>query len=149
MRRPTMLAWGAAALAAAAPAAALAHGDRDHDRDRTATVGTVASFADGTLTLTLADGSTLAAAVTGRTDIDCHAAATARAARHGAGTAKGHRRGRGHRHGHRGHRGHRHARDCTAADLTVGTLVRDAIVRATTAGAVFTDVDLVKERPAG
>jgi hypothetical protein len=147
MRRTTMLAWGAAALLAATPAAALAHGDRDHDHGG-ATVGTVASFADGTLTLTLADGSTLAAKVTDRTDIDCHRAATARSARK-HGRHKGHRHGRGHDDGHRhgpgrGHRRHHHGDDCTTADLTAGTAVREATVRATAAGAVFSEVELVK-----
>ena len=153
MRRSTMLAWGAAALLAATPGAALAHGDRDkdHDDDAGATVATVASFADGTLTLTLTDGSTLAGKVTDRTDIDCHRAATARSARkHGKhGKHRGHQRGRGHDDGHRrghgrGHRHHHHGDDCTSADLTAGAAVREATVRATTVGAVFTEVELVK-----
>jgi len=145
MRRTTMLAWGTAALLAATPAAVLAHGDRDHGAGG-ATVGTVAAFADGTLTLTLTDGSTLAAKVTDRTEIDCHRGPTARSARK-HGKHKGHRHGRGHDGGHRhgrGHRHHHHGDDCTTADLTAGAAVRDATVRATTAGAVFTEVELVK-----
>ena len=72
MRRTTILGWGAAALLAAAPSAALAHGDRhgDDHGDRDAAVATVTAFADGSLTLTLADGSTLVGKVTDRTDIE-------------------------------------------------------------------------------
>jgi hypothetical protein len=94
------IAGAAAALALiAAPATAAAHdGDhhgrhhgthhvkRAHVREVTGrATATVASFADGDLTLTLPSGRTFSAAVTGRTVIDCFTAAPqATTARHGS-----------------------------------------------------------------
>jgi cobalamin biosynthesis protein CobT len=48
--------------------------DGDGTRDGREHVGAVASFADGTLTLTLADGRTVTARVTDETDIECETA---------------------------------------------------------------------------
>jgi len=132
-----MLSLTAAAALAVAPTSALAHGGKhghEHGKGPTPTpVATVASFADGTLTLTLTDGSSLTAKVTDRTRLACESATpTARKA------TKGH-------HGHRGPGWgrHRHQR-CGTENLTAGTKVTEAEVSATTSGAVFREVDLLK-----
>jgi len=134
-----MLSLTAAAALAVAPTSALAHGDKhghDHGKGPTPTpVATVTSFADGTLTLTLTDGSTLAAKVTDRTRLACESAApVARKATFG---------GKKHRHHGPGKGRHRHQR-CGTENLTAGTKVTEAEVSATTSGAVFREVDLLK-----
>jgi hypothetical protein len=149
MRRTTILSLTAAAALAAAPAAALAHnggGDHEHGdghghghgRDATP-VATVASFSGGTLTLTLTDGSTLAAKVTDRTHLTCEAAVptppTAPTARKANFTPRRH-------HGH-GFGRHRY-RPCSTDNLTTGAKITDAEVSVTTSGAVFREVDLVQ-----
>ncbi len=131
MRRSTILSLTAAAALAAAPASALGHGADDHGSGHDATpVATVAAFADGTLTLTLADGSTLAAKVTDRTRLACESIpATPRRA--------------GVRERHHGHHGGRHRyQKCSIDNLAAGTTVTGAEVSATTSGAVFREVDL-------
>jgi hypothetical protein len=131
MRRTTILSLTAAAALATAPASALAHGP-GHDMTPTP-VATVASFTNGTLSLTLTDGSTLAAKVTDDTRLACEAAApppTTAGLRH-------------HHHGHWPFGRHRHQR-CSTDSLTAGTKVTKADVTATRSGAVFREVDLVK-----
>jgi hypothetical protein len=108
----TRIAATAGALALmAAPAVAVAHGDGHHggkhhkkhhhvkrDRDVTGTASaTVQSFADGALTIALANGRTYVADVTDKTVILCFTAKTAKAAGHGGddnggGKGKGHHR---------------------------------------------------------
>lgn len=134
MRRRTMLSLTAVAALAVAPTSALAHGG-DHGSGKDATpVATVASFANGTLTLTLTDGSTLAGKVTDRTRLACeNATATAAKAKfHGDHPGKG-----------KGHGRHRHQK-CGTENLTAGTKVTEAEVSATLSGAVFREVDLLK-----
>jgi len=91
MRRILLLAIGVLALAVAAPSAASAHG-RHHGHHRhkakharvkrlgakanasdpgSPDAGTVASFADGTLTIRLDDGTTVSGAVDEDTVVDC------------------------------------------------------------------------------
>src|SRR3954471_16508192 len=110
MRRSTILSLTAAAALAAAPASALAHGGDDHGAGNDATpVATVASFANGTLTLTLTDGSTLAAKVTDGTRVACESAAPTASKANFAGRHHGHGWGR-----------HRYRR-CSTDNLTAGT----------------------------
>lgn len=132
MRRRTMLSLTAVAALAVAPTSALAHGGDHGSGNDAAPVATVASFANGTLTLTLTDGSTLTAKVTDRTRLACeNAAATAsKADFHG-------------RHDGHGFGRHRHQK-CGTENLTAGTKVTEAEVSATTLGAVFREVDLLK-----
>ena len=134
-----MLSLTAAAALAVAPTSALAHDGHKGKGAEPTPVATVTSFADGTLTLTLTDGSTLAAKVTDRTRLACEQAAAPVAIK-----ANGKHRGHG-KHGDRG-RGfgrHRHQR-CGTENLTAGTKVTEAEVSATTSGAVFREVDLLK-----
>jgi len=134
MRRKTILSLTAAATLAAAPAAAIAHGGgHDHGPGNDATpVATVASFADGKLTLTLTDGSTLAGKVTDRTRLTCESAKPT--------ASKASFKGRHHGEGKGRHR----YRWCGTENLTAGATVTDAELSATTAGAVFREVDLLK-----
>jgi hypothetical protein len=135
-----MLSLTAAAALAVAPTSALAHGDHHgHGPGHEATpVATVASFADGKLTLTLNDGSSLVAQVTDRTRLACENATPpapptppakkfhAKTRHHGSGWGR-----------------HRHQR-CGTENLVAGTKVTEAEVSVTTSGAVFREVDLVK-----
>jgi hypothetical protein len=94
MRRILFTAVACGAMLGAVPAVSLAHGGSDHhDRDRAAhharvrheqfrgvsrndvtqNAGTVAAFANGTLTITLADGATVSGAVTRFTRLACDA----------------------------------------------------------------------------
>jgi hypothetical protein len=136
-----MLSLTAAAALAAAPTSALAHGDHHgHGPGHEATpVATVASFADGKLTLTLNDRSSLVAQVTDRTRLACESATTPAPPTPPA--RKLHARTR-HHHGF-GWGRHRHQR-CGTENLTAGTKVTEAEVSATTSGAVFREVDLLK-----
>lgn len=130
-----MLSLTAAAALAVAPTSALAHGGSGHDHGAGAAatpVATVASFADGKLTLTLTDGSSLTAQVTDRTRLACENATPM------ANKANAKQRPHGHGWGR-----HRHQR-CGTENLTAGTKVTDAEVSATTSGAVFREVDLLK-----
>jgi hypothetical protein len=144
MRRTTILSVAAAAALAVAPTSALAHGGPQGDgphghgahghgpHDVATPVATVAAFADGKLTLTLTDGSSLVAQVTDRTRLACENAtpkaikAHAKRRHHGPGLGR-----------------HRHQR-CGTENLTAGTKVTEAEVSVTTSGAVFREVDLLK-----
>jgi hypothetical protein len=134
MRRTTILSLTAATVAlAAVPAGALAHDGHDGEGATATPVATVSAFADGKLTLSLTDGSTLTAKVTDATRLACESAT--------ATTAKVKFHGRGHGHGGFGrHRGQR----CGTDSLTAGTKVTDADVSVTTSGVVFREVDLLK-----
>jgi hypothetical protein len=133
-----MLSLTAAAALAVAPTSALAHGDHHghghgHGHDDAATpVATVAAFADGKLTLTLNDGSSLVAQVTDRTRLACENAAPT--------AIKAHARTRH----HGSHWGRHRFQRCGTENLTAGTKVTEAEVSATTSGAVFREVDLLK-----
>jgi len=127
-----MLSLTAATALAVAPTSALAHGGHHgHGEHAVTPVATVASFAGGTLTLTLTDGSTLTGKVTDRTRLACENAA-ATAPKPGA-----KQRGRGPGLGR-----HRFQR-CGTENLTAGAKVTEAEVSATTSGAVFREVDLL------
>jgi hypothetical protein len=144
-----MLSLTAAAALAVAPTSALAHGDH-HGKGpghEATPVATVASFADGKLTLTLNDGSSLVAQVTDRTRLACENAAPpappappARPTPPTPPAKKFHAETRHHGHGWGRHRHQR----CGTENLTAGTKVTDAEVSVTTSGAVFREVDLLK-----
>jgi hypothetical protein len=144
MRRTTILSLTAATALAAAPAVALAHdggdGEHGHGHGRDATpVATVASFSGETLTLTLTDGSTLAAKVTDRTHLTCESAKPP-APPAPVKASKASFKPRHHGHGFGRHR----YRPCSTDNLTAGAKVTDAEVSVTTSGAVFREVDLVQ-----
>ncbi len=164
MKRSTLITTASAFAVAAAPAAALAHGSEDHDGKQHRGVhhvrGTVASLTDDVLTVSKADGTTVAARVTKRTRIGCKFAPAARTARNGADDAPGDDRGakrgddakrkgddhakrKGDDHGKRGVNRHRR---CTTADLTEGTVVRKGDWRGSGTSAVWTKLELRLKR---
>jgi hypothetical protein len=122
------------------------------------TAGTVASFTNGTLTITLKDNSTVSGKVTEATEIECRAAI--------AGAASDGHGDQGDDHGDRGQsssgpgdgqQGEISGRDdgddqapqqqggsCTSAALVSGAVVREAELRVTSAGAVWDKVELTQ-----
>jgi hypothetical protein len=154
----------AALLVVAAPGIARRGGDDDRDRIR----GTVASFADGVLTIRQSDGDEVEGKVNRRTEIECerHRNSTAVAAHDGDDDHGGRGRdhddhgGRGRDHDedddgdghHRGrgrdddnHRGRHHdRRRCSARLLTAGRVVREADLLSTSSGPVFREVEIVR-----
>lgn len=123
------------------------------------TAGTVASFADGTLTIKLNDGSTVSGKISSFTEIECHAAMAA-AASHGdqgddndQGDDRGHDGqsnsgpGNGGQDDGPGHdvgddNGHDEAEHCTTSALVPGAVVREAELSVSSAGAVWRKVEL-------
>ena len=115
----------------------------------------VASFVDGTLTLTLADGSTVSGAVAGRTHIGCVPARSSDETPASAAMA----RGKGDRgdddrgddedenEGGDENEGEDRPNACTTANLVAGTIVHQAILKIRGGVATFKLVLLVK-RPA-
>jgi len=163
MRRIMLLLVGALALALAVPGVASAHG-RHHRRHhhvkahhaRTehfgtapntspstpsgpADAGRVASFTNGVLTITLADGSTVTGDVTADTEINCMGAG-ATASRDGQGDHgdqgdQGDDQGGGDDQGDQ--QGQGQAPSCGTADLVPGALVHEAILKIGSGGARF------------
>jgi hypothetical protein len=147
-------------------------GDGRHDDDENS--GMIQSFTGGVLTLKLVDGSTLAAKVTDQTEIDCdsgdddhgdddHGDRRAALRDHGDDDhGDDDHNGRGNDdNGDDDHGDDDHGRDSvpvtagnvavpspsscgTTADLVAGTIVHEATVKTTSAGAVFHEVELVK-----
>jgi hypothetical protein len=146
-----------ATAAVAMPSAALAH---DHRGGDDAPVGTVSAYATGSLTIAMADGSTVTGRVDGRTDIECVPAGWLKSGDRGLRKARAAHRGDDH-HGDRSRsrrgdhrdrgwpRGHHRPYDCDTSALTAGTTVRDADLKVTASGLVFDDVELIRERAAG
>jgi hypothetical protein len=163
MRRTLALNLACAAALAAVPATAAAHSDHAEDgsHNREA-VGSVTSLTGDVLTITLADGSTMTGKVTARTDVECkgdngvrtrgrHHAKQARTARHGDDDRGGDdRRGGDDNRGDddRGDDDRRDRRvqrtDCGTAALIAGAKVHDAELGATSTGAVFEEVELLR-----
>lgn len=162
MKRSTIITSASVLAMATVPAVAAAHGTGQRHGDELRvkhTRGTVASFADGVLTIAKADGTTVVAKVTSRTRIRCKVAGpVASSARHGDDDATGddrHGRGRDDARGH-GRGGDDDSagstgtgtvvrnRRCTTADLTAGTVVRRADWRGTAGTAVWRTIQLVK-----
>jgi hypothetical protein len=131
------------------------------------TAGTVASFADGTLTIKLNDGSTVSGKVSSFTEIECRAAMAAAAShgdqgddngpgddrgadgQSGSGSGNGGQDdGLGHDVGDdNGHdvgddNGHDEAEHCTTSALVPGAVVREAELSVSSAGAVWRKVEL-------
>lgn len=164
MKRSTLITTASAFAVAAAPAAALAHGTENHDSKQHRGVqhvrGTVASLTDDVLTVTKADGTTVAARVTPRTRIGCKFAPVARSARNGADDTPGDDRGAKrsddakrsgddqgkHKGDTQGNRGVNRHRRCTTADLTEGTVVRKGDWRVSGTSAIWTKLELRLKR---
>jgi hypothetical protein len=128
------------------------------------TAGTIASFASGTLTITLSDGSTVSGKVTEGTEIECRSAmaSAARDGDQGDDNDQGDDRGDDGRSssgpGDGEHGGvsaddgddndanddgaQDEAEHCTTAALTPGAVVREAELRVSSAGAVWEKVEL-------
>ena len=168
MRRILLLAIGALALALAVPSLASAHG-RHHGHHHhakahharihhlgaaantnpadpnTPDAGTVTSFDNGVLTITLGDGSVVRGAVTNDTVINCIALG-ATAASHDQGDQgdqqgaddQGDQQGgdQGDQQGGDDHGDHGQA-TCDTTDLVAGTVVHEAILRVGSGGAQF------------
>lgn len=123
------------------------------------TAGTIASFTNGTLTITLKDGSTVSGKVTEATEIECRAAMASAAS-----DGHGDQGDQGDDHGDGGQSnsgpgedeqddvsGHddgdddapqQPAASCTSAALVSGAVVREAELRVSSAGAVWQKVEL-------
>lgn len=143
-----------------------ADSDDDGTKDGTELVGTVASFADGILTIRAADGTTIAAKVTDATEVECEerdddgtAAATPTALRTGDDDADeaGDRDERVEAGDDRessgdgdDHDGPGHGEDsdddedrCPVDALKAGAVVHEAELGMTPAGAVWTEIELL------
>lgn len=149
MRRMLLLAVGLLALALAAPTVASAHGrhhrhhhhkhHKAHRADLSGrAAGTIASFDGTTLTLTLANGSTVSGAVTDDTDIDLIEVAPAAVVSHHGDDDEGDDDGRWWDH-------HRNCGfdDGDASDLMAGTTVWKASLELGPDGAGFEQVKLL------
>ena len=168
MRRILLTVMACCAVIAIVPAAALAHGRHHHKRhhhhahharvrqfghdENQGTVqsqdqnaGTVTSFTGGVLTITLNNGQMVSGDVTGDTEIECE------------GVENDHSSLRSHdRHGDNGggddngdnDQGDDNDNDennaaCSSADPTMGTVVHEAELKLSSAGAVWKKVELV------
>jgi hypothetical protein len=175
MRRSILITSAGLALLAVAllPAAASAehHGRHHHHRhalrhfgvsNPTApasdSAGTITSFVDGTLTIKLNDGTSVAGTVTSATELKCESAVmvtTARTADHGDRGEEG----PGENHGSDGQGGpgpsdesraagddgnHDEGQACDMTALTQGAVVRDAELRLSSTGATFAEVEIVR-----
>jgi hypothetical protein len=175
MRRLLFICLASAALlVAAVPAAALARGHhparRHHTRTHHARVrherfgsdstsigapssepsaGTVASFTNGVLTITVNDGSTVSGRVTGATELRCEAAEATEIERehadgdHGGSDDSGQDNvsGSDENHDEHGQEPGEHA--CDVSSLVPGTTVQEAELTVSSAGAIWSNVELV------
>ena len=187
MRRILLLVVGALALALAVPGIASAHG-RGHHRHHhhakahharlehfnapantdpsnpsaPADAGTVASFTNGVLTITLADGSTVSGKVTSDTEVNCMGP-NAQASRDGGGDQgdQGDQQGgssdqsgsndQGDDNGSGDDQGDQQSQapTCDTTSLTAGTPVHEAILKIGSNGAEFKLVLLDPQQQAG
>jgi hypothetical protein len=163
MRKIVLSVVACCALVAIVPASALAHGKHHkrhhharvrqfgHDENQGAqqgaqdqNAGTVQSFTGGVLTIALNNGQMVSGDVTGDTEIECGAAEMSSSLRshdsHGDG---------GDNNGDQGDdNGNDQGDDnenanCSSADLTTGTVVHEAKLRISSAGATWDKVELV------
>jgi len=127
-------------------------GARNATDPSAADAGTVDAYADGVLTIRLANGATVSGAVTDRTVIGClpavQAPAPTAAAAHDGGWGDG--PGGEDQGGDQGDQGGPHGRcggpaACTTADLVPGAVVHDAVLRLGPDGAEFKLVLLVRQ----
>lgn len=173
MRRILLLAVGALALALAVPGVADAHGRGHHrrhhhhvkarharlehfgapsntspsgDQSAPGDAGRVASFTNGVLTITLADGSTVSGTVTNDTEINCMAQGATASRDGGSGDDQGDQQGGDQQGGDQqgGDQGDDGPGDqqgqqpaCGTADLTAGALVHEATLKIGSGGATF------------
>ena len=121
--------------------------DRDSDddgvRDDDEGAGTITSFADGVLTITLAAGGELTGRVDPqRTEIECSAAPTATAAASGPGSDGDDDRNGSDDDDVRDDDDRDDDAPCGATELTAGRLVREAELLVGATGAVFREIEL-------
>ncbi len=159
MRRTLLLVVGLLALALAAPTVASAHGGGHHGKKHKkarfaglpAPAGTVTSFENGVLTITLANGSTVSGEVDEDTWIGCvttpappptpTVARRSNSGKHGWGGWRGHDWGDGHRRCGSWS-------DCDADDLVPGAAVWKAKLDVDEDGAEWEKVKLIVQEPA-
>jgi len=182
MRRMLLAALASSAFALVAPGMATAAHQGSHDRthhrraDRNrprhardhASAGTVASFTNGVLTITLANGSTVSGKVDGRTELECRTPApSASMADHGPGGGdnndgddndrsndnsgsnnNGDDNGDNDGPSNQGQSGDGHEDDsspaCTTAALAPGAVVQEAELRLSSAGSTWEKVELAQ-----
>lgn len=168
MRRITIILSAAAALFALAPASALArhhrhHPARHHARasrlERFGTTdsstsaptssgpaGTIASFSGGVLTITPAGGgSPVSGMVTNDTELECMAPDTTQPVHEDGDGGSGDQSGDGDRGGSGDDGGEDNAPEagtCSMSNLTPGAMVREAELRVSSTGSVWTKVEL-------
>jgi hypothetical protein len=115
--------------------------DGDGIPDGEENAGTIASFADGMLTINLAGGGTLTGAVTQDTEIECPDTAQTSddGDHHGGGDGDD---DQGDHHGGGGHEGDDDGGTCDASALTSGATVHEAELKAEDGQATFEKVEL-------
>jgi len=124
------------------------------------TAGTVQSFAGGVLTIMLNDGSTVSGTVTGDTEIECMAPEQNDAVHEDGDGGSGDQSGDGDQsisgddqgdaaeeneaanENENENENEDQAQNCSTSNLTPGTVVREAVLRITSAGSVWKDVEL-------
>jgi hypothetical protein len=175
MRRILFTAVACGAMLGAVPAVSLANGGSDHHNraratrharvgherfravsrnDVTQSAGTVASFANGTLTITLANGATVSGAVTRFTRLACEAGTPMQNQDRGPGGSGDNgdngagnnvNNGENDNDGDPGDndRGEHHANMCTT--VAPGMAVRDASLTITAGGPAWNRVDLISQ----
>jgi hypothetical protein len=161
MRKILYVVLSSTALLAGVPATALAHHHRHHHRIRheqfgsergqplapaeDQTAGTVMSFAGGVLTIRLNDGSTVSGSVTGATELKCEAPGQENLPNQDSGTSGDNEGDHSNTSGDQGDdNGENEAEQmCTTPALTQGTVVQDADLQISSAGAIWREVELV------
>jgi hypothetical protein len=125
--------------------------DRDSDGDgigdESENAGTISSFADGVLAITLFDGGVLTGKVTGATEVKCENEHAARVSGHGDDDPGDHHGDDDHGDDHGDddhgddHRGGRD-RSCPADALKAGAAVEEADLKVTSAGRIWDEIEL-------
>lgn len=170
MKRITLITSLAASLLAIALVPAIATAERHHRHHHaaqarfehfgtsnpaapaSADAGTIASFTGDVLTIKLGDGSTVTGKVTATTELKCESASsalTARAADHGSGSEdNGQDVGDDNARDVEEHAGEgiedKSAGSCQMGDLIAGATILSAELRVSSAGASFSEVEIVR-----
>ena len=156
MRRTLLLVAGLLTLALAVPTVSSAHGGGHHGKKHKkahfaglpAPAGTVASYENGILTITLANGSTVAGAVDDDTFIGCVTTPAQPPTPTVARRSNSGNHGWGHHEWGDGHRRCGHWSDCDEDDLVPGAAVWKAKLDIDEDGAEWEKVKLIVQEPA-
>ena len=113
--------------------------------------GTVQSFTGGVLTIALSNGQTVVGNVTGDTEIECQAPDTSGMQSHDSGDGGGDNQGDNNQgddnqgQGDDDNNNNNGAQSCDSSSLTTGTVVHEARLRLSGAGATWDKVELVTQ----